>query len=215
MPNVIEDIPNSAAPHGVPVQAETLVLASASPRRAELLRAAGYRFEVVPATVTEPWLDNDDIPTEAHAEATAYFKARSVSAQRPDATILGADTVVAVGDRRIGKPRDADDARKILSRLSASRHRVVTGVALIGPRNTRRMIRHAVTTLDMRRMSPEEIDRYIASGEWEDKAGAYAIQENGDAFVTVVAGSLSNVVGLPMELLEQMWKDWHLPPRNG
>lgn len=191
-----------------PIQPDPLVLASASPRRAELLVEAGYEFDIQPATVSEPWLATNDVQPESHAEAVAYFKARAVASSRPDATILGADTIVAIGDRQIGKPRDAEDARRILTRLSASRHRVITGVALIGPGNTRRMIRHAVTTLDMQRMTIDDIDAYIASGEWQDKAGAYAIQETADRFVTIVEGTFSNVVGMPLELLSVMMAEW-------
>lgn len=186
-----------------------LVLASSSPRRAALLREAGYEFEVVPPPVHEPPADHAYSSVEGLAEALAYFKVRSVEDLRPEATLLAADTLVAGNDEIIGKPRDAVHAREILQSLGGTRHQVVTGVAIIGPGGQPRMIRHAVSTLIMRPMSSGEIDAYIASREWEGKAGAYAIQESGDRFVSIESGSLTNVVGLPMELLADMWRDWH------
>ena len=180
---------------------QPLVLASASPRRAALLREAGCDFEVVPPPLTEPSLRESRTRPGELAEALAYFKARAVTALRPTAHVLGADTIVVLRGRVIGKPADARHAREILSELSGSRHQVITGVALLSPRGCRRLIAHEVTELYMRPMSEAELEAYLAGGEWQGKAGAYAIQESGDRFVSIVHGSLSNVVGLPMELL--------------
>jgi len=184
------------------------ILASRSPRRRELLERAGYRFRVVPPPLAEPpGLAPDAAPAQL-AEALAYFKARSVHDGHPDRVVLGADTVVARGRRIFGKPADAADARRILSTLSDSRHSVTTGLAVLipvaEPDSRDRLLASETTYVTMRRLGDEEIDAYVRSGEWREKAGAYAIQESADAFVDRLEGSFSNVVGLPMELLERL-----------
>ncbi|MCK4276023.1 MAG: septum formation protein Maf [Phycisphaerae bacterium] len=192
-----------------------LILASASPRRRKLLAEAGLVFEVVSPPVDEP--DHVGLlPPAQRAEALAYFKARSVSQYYPGSLILGADTIVAVSGVVLGKPADQLEARRMLQTLSGTRHVVITGVALLGP-DKRRLIASETTYVTMRPMSNGEIESYIASGEWEGKAGAYAIQETADRFVVSVEGSFSNVVGLPVKLVKRMvnelWKspDAHKP----
>ena len=181
-----------------------LVLASSSPRRRELLADAGYQFEVVSPPMDEPDELIHKLPPAQQAESLSYFKARSVADLHPDGLVLGADTVVAVGGQVLGKPTDADDARRMLRTLSSTRHCVITGVTLLGPQR-QRLIASEVTYVTMRPMSEQDIEDYIASGEWEGKAGAYAIQETAqDRFVLKVEGSYSNVVGLPMELVTRM-----------
>jgi len=184
-----------------------LVLASNSPRRQELLRQAGYRFIVRPPPIDDRSVSAAVSPG-AHAESLAYLKAMAaIQAHRlTEGLVLAADTIVELAGRIIGKPRDAADARRILSELSGSQHRVITGLALVDVAARRRVLAHAVTGIRMRRMSPEEIDAYVAGGEALGKAGAYALQETGDRFVETIDGSLTNVVGLPMELLERMLK---------
>jgi len=191
-----------------------LILASSSPRRRELLRQAGYRFEVKPPPI-------EDRPSRtsgssdgmaaapspgAHVESLAYMKAMAAVEVHGLARglVLGADTVVELGGRIIGKPADAADARRILSELSGSEHRVLTGLALVDLDGGRRRLAHDVTRVRMRRLAPEEIAAYVASGEALGKAGAYALQETGDRYVEQLIGSVTNVVGLPMELLERM-----------
>ena len=184
------------------------ILASRSPRRRELLAEAGYRFRVVPPPLHEPLPGPGT--TAAHlAEALAYFKASSVSAHHPESIVLGADTVVALGDEVFGKAEDEARAREILSVFSGTRHRVITALALMLPpprpgAARRRLLASTVTHVSMRTIADEEIERYVASGQWRDKSGAYAIQEGGDAFIEKVEGSFTNVVGLPMELLDQL-----------
>ncbi len=125
---------------------------------------------------------------------------------RGDRLVLGADTAVELGGALLGKPADPDEARRILTRLSGTRHRVLTGLALVDPARGRRLLAHEVTRVRMARMSPEAIDAYVATGEALGKAGAYAVQETGDRYVEAMDGSRTNVVGLPMELLERMLK---------
>ncbi|HAU37254.1 MAG TPA: septum formation protein Maf [Phycisphaerales bacterium] len=183
--------------------AGTLILASSSPRRRQLLAEAGLSFDVVAPTIAEPNDDLRGLSPQQQAEALAYFKARVVSDRRPDACVLGADTVVALGGEILGKPADEADARRMLNALSGSRHAVITGVAVLCPHNVR-LIASETTYVTMRRMTPDEIDDYIRSDEWRGKAGAYAIQETADRYIVKVEGSFSNVVGLPMELVARM-----------
>ena len=180
-----------------------LVLASGSPRRRQLLAEAGIPFTVVAPMLAEPEDLFSRLPPMQQAEALAYFKARTVADQFPGRYVLGADTIVAKGNRVLGKPADQDQARAMLAELSGTRHRVITGVALLGP-DGERLIASDVTFITLRAMSPQDIDGYIASQEWRGKAGAYAIQETADRFISAVEGSFSNVVGLPIELVERM-----------
>lgn len=182
-----------------------LILASSSPRRRELLSGAGLAFDVIEPPLAEPATGLEGLAPTAQAEASAYFKARAVG-PREDAYVLGADTIVAAGHAVMGKPADAREARAMLTNLSGTRHAVVTGVALLGP-GGRRRIASATTVVVMRTITADEVDEYVASGEWEGKAGGYAIQETADRFVDRLEGSFSNVVGLPVELVLQLIED--------
>ena len=184
----------------------SLVLASASPRRKELLEQAGVKFRVIPPGLVEPDHRFGRLLPAQRAEAIAYFKARAVADLYPDDFVMGADTIVAVGKRVLGKPADANEAREMLRFLSGTQQVVITGVALLGPGGYR-LIASDETAVTMRAMSEQDIEDYIASGEWMDKAGAYAIQETADRFVSKIDGSWSNVVGLPLELLSQMLQE--------
>jgi len=177
-----------------------VVLASSSPQRRQLLASAGVPFQVVSPVLTEPNGMLSTLPPAKQAEALAYFKARAVADDNPGATVLGADTIVALGQTVLGKPADAAEARRMLATISGTTHQVITGVALIRP-PARRIITSDLTRVTMRRMSDEEIDSYVASGEWAGKAGGYAIQLTGDRYVEKIDGSFTNVVGLPMELV--------------
>ena len=158
-------------------------------------RAIGHHAdETVPA----------GIAPERAAVSLAVRKAKSVSDALDAVTLIAADTLVAVGDDIIGKPADAADAARILQRLSATPHCVVTGLCVVNLTERRRLTGFARTRVVMRPMSASEIAAYVAGGESMGKAGAYAIQETGDRFVERIEGSLSNVVGLPMRLLQRM-----------
>ena len=189
-----------------------LILASASPRRAELLRSAGVEFDVLVAVVDESVRPGE--APEEHVRRLAENKARAVIPQAGDRPVLAADTVVVVGGTILGKPSDSEDAKRMLRRLSGRAHEVVTGVALAfrgrgsGPRETasRVEIMAAVTTVEFAELSDAEIAWYVASGEPGDKAGAYAIQGLASRFVTRIEGSYSNVVGLPVAVVYHMCK---------
>lgn len=179
-----------------------MILASSSPRRRELLAEAGYVFDMVSPPFVEPALTVLQQAPAQQAEALAYFKAEAVARMCPGRYILGADTIVTAGGIILGKPADQPQARQMLRALSGTTHTVITGVALVWPEGRR--ISSTATIVTMRQMSPGELDEYIASGEWVNKAGAYAIQETADRFITKVDGSFTNVVGLPMELVDRM-----------
>jgi len=178
-----------------------IVLASASPRRRELLAAAGLQFEVLPADVDESLPEGID--PAAGAVLLARTKARAVGKRLgdQDALVLAADTIVALGGRFLGKPADADEARAMLRALSRSRHTVVTGVAVLRTRDGALETGFERTWVTMREIAADEIEAYVRSGEWQGKAGGYAIQETADRFVTKLEeGGFDNVVGLPVRL---------------
>ena len=177
-----------------------LVLASASPRRQELLRSAGITFEVQPAHIPE-----DPLPGEAAkdcAERLAREKAFAVARQRPHDCVLGADTVVVVDGQLLGKPSDAADAARMLRMLSGREHQVITGVCLVV--NGLPSVASETTLVTVSEITDKEIADYIASGEPMDKAGAYAIQGIASRWISRIEGDYSNVVGLPVALVYGM-----------
>jgi len=174
----------------------TLVLASASPRRLDLLRQIG----IVPDHVDPAEIDEAPLPRElpaAHVMRLARAKAEAARPRHPDAFILAADTVVACGRRILGKPEDAAAARACLTLLSGRRHRVYGVVAVIDPRG-RIATRRVVSQVAFKRLSDRELAAYLSTGEWRDKAGGYAIQGHAATLVSWMQGSYSNVVGLPL-----------------
>ena len=183
-----------------------LVLASASPRRAELLRAAGIEFDVMPADVDEA-MDAEDTP-EGYVRRIAQTKAEAVATRITGRPVLAADTVVLVDNAILGKPANPADARRMLRLLSGRGHVVLTGVCLINPHaeSGRVQTTTARTTVEVASLTDAEIDWYVASGEPMDKAGAYAIQGLASKFVTAIEGSYSNVVGLPVALVYDLCK---------
>lgn len=195
---------------------EILVLASASPRRAELLRTAGLPFEVVPAGDVE----GDGVGIQAaagrdparFAEELAGRKALAVAVGRPGRLVLGADTIVLVDGDILEKPRDRADAAVMLSRLSGRRHVVITAIALV--RGDRQVwLGHERTAVDFLALSPAAIARYVETGEPMDKAGAYGIQGYGAMMVGGVEGCYFNVMGLPLALLGAALRE-HLAGRR-
>ncbi len=181
-----------------------IVLASSSPRRSLLLRQIGMAFEVVPPDVDESRFSFDDDPAGT-AERLALEKARSV-ADRPDVRdrdclVLGADTVVLFAGEVLGKPLDADDAFRMLSRLTGQTHRVLTGFALIEPETGRSVTAHEWTTVSMRACTGEEIRTYVDTGEPMDKAGSYGAHARGAGLITRIEGCFYNVIGLPLARL--------------
>ena len=177
-----------------------LVLASASPRRRDLLAAAGFEFDVDAGEVDEsPGVGE---PPSGYVLRVARRKAEAVAARHPDRPVLGADTAVVVGSQILGKPADAGDASRMLAQLAARAHDVLTGVALAFRGQLFAEVEQ--TTVWMSKLTPDEIAWYVASGEPMDKAGAYAIQGLGSRFIPRIEGSYSNVVGLPVARVVQL-----------
>jgi len=174
-----------------------LILASASPRRRELLRQLGVHFEVRASEVPEQPEAGECAPS--YARRVAREKALAIGRACPDAWVCAADTVVVKGGEVLGKPEDAADARRMLNQLSGASHHVLTAVVLLGPGRRVDAELVAASIVEFRTLGQAEIDAYVASGEPMDKAGAYAIQGGAAGFVTRVEGSYSNVVGLPLE----------------
>ena len=186
-----------------------LVLASASPRRLDLLARIGVTPDaVVPADVDEGVPDGE-LPRQ-HAIRLAREKAEAVAAKEPDAIVLAADTVVAVGRRILPKVEDEQTLRTCMRLLSGRRHRVLTGVALVMPGGGVRE-RLVETMIAMKRLSEDEIEHYAGHGEWRGKAGGYALQGYGEVYVRHIAGSYSNVVGLPLAETRVMLKSAGYP----
>jgi septum formation protein len=183
-----------------------LILASASPRRAELLRQLNPDFQVVPSDATE--LFDDQLSPLELCQLNAHRKARAVAKKIPDALVLGADTLVFSGGEIMGKPADLAGARRMLARLQGRTHQVVTGVSLIHLRAYRERTFAVSTDVTFRPLTAEQIDGYLSKMNPLDKAGAYGIQEHGDTIVFEISGSFSNVVGLPMEKLQEEIQAW-------
>jgi nucleoside triphosphate pyrophosphatase len=186
----------------VPGDASRLVLASRSPQRRAILEGLGVAFEVRPADVVE----EDEGPPLAVAAENALRKAVAGRA-RPDEVVLGVDTIVVTDDLDIwGKPPDAEAARETLRRLSGRTHRVISGVALVDEDGSARAD-EAITYVTFRRLDDAVIDWYLASEEWEGRAGGYAIQGRGGVLVERIEGDYLNVVGLPVGTLLGLWPD--------
>lgn len=189
-----------------------LILASASPRRRELLESAGYRIRVLPSPIPEPEeLEGVATPVEL-AEGLSRFKAEHVARFVESGVLLAGDTVVAIDRTLYGKPTDRADARRIIEALAGTTHDVITGVTLLDVASGRTQTSHDATRVKMRPLSGKEIETYLDTGAWEGKAGAYGIQDHGDDFVTALEGSFTNVVGLPMELVERILSEWGIKP---
>lgn len=180
-----------------------LILASSSPRRRELLRAAEIPFTAEPADVPEQIRPGES--PRAFCERLAFEKANAISSKRPDCFVLGADTIVVVDEHVLGKPADAEDANRMLRLISGRSHQVMTGVCLLGPGI--RDVRTETTEVFVMNIPDQEIDDYVAHEEPTDKAGAYAIQGIASRWIPRIDGCYFNVVGLPVPLVYRMLRD--------
>jgi septum formation protein len=178
-----------------------LILASASPRRAELLRQLKLDFRIISSDAKEV-LDEQLSPLEL-CQLNAHRKTRAVAKKNPDSLVLGADTLVFLDGEIMGKPADIADAERMLTRLQGRTHQVVTGVSLIHLRAHHESMFATSTDVTFRPLTTGQINDYIAKVNPLDKAGAYAIQEHGDMIIAEIFGSFSNVVGLPIEKLKE------------
>lgn len=179
-----------------------LILASQSPRRVALLRQIGWEPEVVPCDIPEEF--SPDLTAAENARVLALRKAECVAGRYEDAFVLGADTIVAIDGRLLGKPVDPDDARRMLMQLSGARHTVFTGYALLDRPTGLSAVGVEATMVTFRELPSDEIEEYVRSGSPMDKAGAYGIQDDyGAVFVSRVEGCFYNVVGLPLTRVYQ------------
>ncbi len=183
-------------------KAQRLILASASEGRRYLLSRAGYDFEIMPSGIDEPTGDVFPDP-RSYVQHVAWLKAAAVAPRLAEGLVLAADSTSWLNGRCIGKPADRDDARRILAELGGSTHELWTGVCLWQRPGDRQMAWQERSLVRMKAFAPDELEAYLDSGVWQGKAGAYAIQESGDPYIDVVQGSVSNVIGLPIETLQE------------
>jgi septum formation protein len=173
-----------------------IILASASPRRRELLRQLGLTFEILPSNVDEDIKEGED--PRRHVLRLARSKAEEVAKSRSNCIVIGADTIVVLDDEILGKPKDEEEACAMLSRLSGREHLVFTGFCVIVPPNGVAYCDAVDTRVRFKHLSAEEIRGYVRTGETVDKAGAYAVQGKGSYMIKEIQGSYTNVVGLPL-----------------
>lgn len=185
-----------------------LILASASPRRHELLAAAGLEFEVIPSPAEE--IHDVTLGMAGLCEENARLKATAISPIRPDAAVIGADTLVFLDGDALGKPKTLDEAKSMLRRLSGRVHQVCTGICIAGPGASLRSF-HCVTDVVFRDLDETSISRYLAMGNPLDKAGGYGIQDHGDIIISGINGSYENVMGLPVDLVVEALRGIGLP----
>jgi len=194
------------APDGLKMKLPPLILASASPRRCELLRQLGVEFRVVPSDASE--VHHEQLTAREISQINAYRKARAVAKKFPDALVMGADTLVYLDTALFGKPMSLEHAYQMLEQLQGRTHQVVTAICLLNLRHHRQKIFTESTAVTFRRLDAAKIRRYLTKVNPLDKAGAYAIQEEGDLIVEKIAGSYSNVVGLPIERVTKELAGW-------
>ena len=183
-----------------------LILASASPRRAELLKLLQVDFQIVPGNAVE--VAHEHLSPLEVCQLNAHRKAFAIAKKNPDALVLGADTLVFLDNEILGKPRNLAAAKKMLARLQGRQHQVVTGVSLIHLRRHHERIFAASTDVLFHPLDAAQIREYVSKVHVLDKAGAYAIQESGEMIISEISGSYSNVVGLPVELLREELAAW-------
>ena len=183
---------------------KTFILASKSPRRKLLLEQAGFSFDIIPSGVDESEIATADLDSIEHTKILALAKAMNVAKKHPARFVLGADTVVDFESEIIGKPKDPADAERITRMLFSKPHKVITAVALLNIERVIEIVEAVVTTVYPRKLTENQIAEHIEGGLWQGKAGAYGIQEAGDEFVERIEGSFTNVIGLPMELMEKL-----------
>lgn len=199
----MSSVAEKIAKRQAPMQKEKLILASRSPRRAEILSAVSWPFEAQAANIDETRTESED--AVSYVKRLAKMKAEAVANQHSAGLVLGADTIVVVEGAILGQPRDAEDARRMLELLSGKWHEVITGVALMRLSEPKRsVVAYEQTRVRFAGLSAAEIDWYVATGEPRDKAGAYAIQGRAALFIEEIEGDYFNIVGLPVRLVYKL-----------
>jgi len=182
----------------------SIILASASPRRKQLLAEAGYKFISVVPNIDESAFPAERNKAREYAKQLALAKAKDVAAKHPDSLVIGADTVADFDGQIIGKPADAKEAEQITRKLFSAPHKVITGLAIVRLSDDTELCESDTTVVYPKQLTAEQIAGHIKSKSWRGKAGAYAIKETRDEFIERIEGSLTNVMGLPMELLQSV-----------
>ena len=191
---------------GIKYDMRKIILASASPRRKELLEKIGLRFEVEPSNCEEDM--HSGLEPHELARKISLEKANAVASKHKNALVIAADTFVALGDQILGKPHTKTEARKMLETISGRPHSVITGFSIIDTGRNKTLSKSVETKIYIRKLTPAEIDAYVKSKEPLDKAGAYAIQGLGGAIVERIEGDYFNVMGLPLNALTEALKDF-------
>lgn len=181
---------------------KTIILASASPRRIELLKKIVREFKIIPSGIDEMRINAKSPKTFAVKAALA--KAKDIAAKRKNAVVIGADTIIVLGKKIIGKPKNKKDAVRILTSLAGRTHQVITGMAVVDSNSSKELTDYEVTRVKMKKVKAGEIKEYVESGRPLDKAGAYGIQEIEDIFIEKIVGDYDNVVGLPVRALKKL-----------
>jgi septum formation protein len=189
------------------IRKSQFILASASPRRKHLLEKAGYCFDIIPSDVDESVYDAEGFTSEEHTRVLALAKAKDVAVRFPNAIVIGSDTVVDLDGEIIGKPDHAEHAEEITRKLFSKPHKVITGLALVCVEKDIEIVASDTTIVFPKQLTEAQIAEHIRKGDWQGKAGAYGIQETGDEFVDHIDGSFTNVMGLPMELIQRLLAD--------
>jgi septum formation protein len=189
-----------------------LILASASPRRRELLQSLVAEFKIIPSHAPE--LHDEVIGAVRLCETNAALKAEDIAAHNRESVVIGADTLVTLNGRIFGKPKNLHQAMEMLGLLAGHTHEVVTGVCLVHFQAGRREVFSETTSVTFRPLSRETISTYLSRVSVLDKAGAYAIQEHGEMLIERISGSRTNVIGLPLEKLESALRNWGYSIRN-
>jgi len=185
-----------------------IILASKSPRRKELLENIGLKFKIVPSDINEDLISFSS-PKE-YAERLSKEKAKKVVEEYQDAIIIGADSIVILNGEIIGKPKSLENAKEILRKLSGRKHTVITGFTVVDSKTGKSVTKSVLSSVTFKKLSEEEIDDYVTTGELMDKAGAYAIQEKAGAFIEKVEGDFFNIVGLPIFALCKVLQEFDI-----
>jgi septum formation protein len=186
---------------------KSIVLASASPRRKQLMEQAGYRFSVAVSDVEESGFEAEGLDSSEFAKRLAMAKAKAIAVKYTDSIVIGADTVVDFQGRIIGKPVNKKEAEEITRKLFSCPHKVITAIAIVRLSDGIEIVDSDTTWVYPRELTEEQIADHIKSDNWQGRAGAYGIKEKGEEFVERIEGSFTNVCGMPMELLEKLMAD--------
>jgi len=189
----------------------SFILASASPRRKELLHRGGYHFDVIVSSIDESKIPVEGLSPAQYTCKLALAKAQDIGRKFPDRFVVGADTIADFNGEIIGKAETAEQAKTIVRKLFGGPHKIITAIAIVKRDGGLEIVEYDTTIVYPEKMNEKQIEEHIVSGIWKDKAGAYAIQEGGDKFIERIEGSETNVMGFSVELFEKMIKKLTLP----